>query len=43
LNTLGSLGFKQLEGIVGSDKTFFRDSLKGGREFTHRKVKNEKK
>ena len=39
LNALGSLGYKQLEGIVESDETFFRESLKGRREITHRKSK----
>ena len=39
LNALGSLGFNQLQGIVESDETFFRDSLKGRREITHRKAK----
>ncbi|MDM5221098.1 IS1595 family transposase [Peribacillus sp. NJ11] len=39
LNALGSLGFKQLEGIVESDETFFRESLKGRREINHRKAK----
>ncbi len=38
LNALGSLGFNQLQGIVESDETFFRESLKG-REITHRKAK----
>jgi len=35
---LGSLGFSQLQGIVESDETFFRESMKG-REITHRKAK----
>ncbi|WP_130609101.1 IS1595 family transposase [Cohnella abietis] len=39
LNALGSLGFNQLQGIVESDETFFRESLKGKREITHRKSK----
>lgn len=39
LNALGSLGFNQLQGIVESDETFFRESLKGKREITHRKAK----
>lgn len=39
LNALGSLGFNQLQGIVESDETFFRESLKGRREITHRKAK----
>lgn len=39
LNALGSLGFNQLQGIVESDETFFRESLKGHREITHRKAK----
>ena len=38
MNALGSLGFNQLQGIVESDETFFRESLKG-REITHRKAK----
>lgn len=38
LNVLGSLGFNQLQGIVESDETFFRESLKG-RKITHRKAK----
>ncbi|MBD3107103.1 IS1595 family transposase [Bacillus sp. AGMB 02131] len=38
LYALGSLGFNQLQGIVESDETFFRESLKG-RKFTHRKAK----
>lgn len=36
---MGSLGFNQLQGIVESDETFFRESLKGRREITHRKAK----
>ena len=39
LNALGSLGFNQLQGIVESDETFFRESMKGS-EITHRKPKN---
>ncbi len=39
LNALSSLGFNQLQGIVESDETFFRESLKGQREITHRKSK----
>lgn len=38
LNALGSHGFNQLSGIVESDETFFRESLKR-RQFTHRKPK----
>ncbi len=38
LNALGSHGFNQLSGIIESDETFFRESLKG-RRFTHRKPK----
>ena len=38
LNALGSHGFNQLSGIIESDETFFRESLKG-RKFTHRKPK----
>ena len=38
LNALGSQGFKQLQGIVESDETFFRESMKG-REITHREAK----
>jgi transposase-like protein len=38
LNALGSLGFNQLQGIVESDETFFRESMKGN-EITHRKPK----
>lgn len=38
LNALDSLGFNQLQGIVESDETFFRESMKG-REITHRKAK----
>lgn len=29
MNTLGSLGYNQLQGIVKSDETFFRESMKG--------------
>lgn len=42
MNALGSLGFNQLQGIVESDETFFRESMKG-REITHRKAKKTKK
>ena len=42
LNALGSHGFEQLSGIVESDETFFRESLKG-RQFTHRKLKKVEK
>lgn len=42
LNALGSLGFNQLQGIVESDETFFRESMKG-REITHRKAKKRVK
>ncbi|QNO13519.1 IS1595 family transposase [Alkalicella caledoniensis] len=38
LNALSSLGFNQLDGIVESDETFFRESLKG-RKVTDRKPK----
>jgi len=38
LNALGTHGFNQLKGIVESDETFFRESMKG-REITHRKPK----
>jgi len=38
LNALGSLGFNQLQGIVESDETFFRESMKGS-EIIHRKPK----
>lgn len=38
LNALGSNGFDQLQGIIESDETFFRESLKG-RDITHRKPK----
>lgn len=38
LNALGTHGFNQLKGIVKSDETFFRESMKG-REITHRKPK----
>jgi transposase-like protein len=38
LNALGMHGFNQLTGIVESDETFFRESMKG-REVTHRKAK----
>lgn len=38
LNALGSLGFNQLKGIVESDETYFRESLKG-RQVSHRKDK----
>lgn len=38
LNALGSQGFNQLQGIVESDETFFRESMKGN-EITHRKAK----
>jgi transposase-like protein len=38
LNALGTQGFAQLTGIVESDETFFRESMKG-REITHRKAK----
>lgn len=36
LNALKSLGFDTLQGIVESDETFFRESMKG-RKVTHRK------
>ena len=36
---LGSLGFNQLQDIVESDETFFRESLKGHRQINHRKPK----
>ena len=39
LYALGSQGFNQLQGIVESDKTFFRESLKGQRQINHRKPK----
>lgn len=39
LNALELHGFNQLEGIVESDETFFRESLKG-REVTNRESKN---
>lgn len=39
LNALSSLGFNPLDGIVESDETFFRESLKG-RKVTDRKPKN---
>lgn len=38
LNALGSLGFNQLIGILESNETFFRESMKG-KEITHRKAK----
>lgn len=38
LNALGTLGFNQLEGIVESDETFFRESFKG-RDVIHREPK----
>ncbi len=38
MNALESLGFNQLQGIVESEETFFRESMKG-REVTHRKAK----
>ncbi|AMQ07046.1 IS1595 family transposase [Sporosarcina psychrophila] len=38
LNALGSQGFNQLQGIVESDETFFRESMKGN-EIPHRKAK----
>lgn len=38
MNALGSIGFNQLQGIVESDETFFRESMKG-REVTHRKAR----
>lgn len=38
LNALRSIDFEQLQGIVESDETFFRESMKG-REVTHRKAK----
>ncbi len=38
LNALRSIEFEQLQGIVESDETFFRESMKG-REVTHRKAK----
>lgn len=38
LNALGLQGFNQLEGIVESDETFFRESMKG-RKVTHREPK----
>lgn len=39
LYALSSLGFNQLQGIVESDETFFRESLKGHRQISHRKPK----
>lgn len=39
LSALGSLGFEQLQGIVESDETFFKESMKGKREITHRDAK----
>ena len=42
LNDLDSHGFEQLSGIVKSDETFFRESLKG-RQFTLEKLKNVEK
>lgn len=39
LYALGSQGFNQLQGIVESDETFFRESLKGCRHISHRKPK----
>lgn len=39
LYALGSQGFNQLQGIVESDETFFRESLKGQRQINHRKPK----
>ncbi|UTI42238.1 IS1595 family transposase [Niallia sp. RD1] len=41
LNALRSLDFNQLQGIIESDETFFRESLKG-REVTHREPKKRK-
>lgn len=38
LNALGNNGFNQLQGIVESDETFFRESMKG-RDIPHRKAK----
>src|SRR5690606_20519920 len=42
LNALKSLGFDTLQGIVESDETFFRESMKG-RKVTHRKPRKQKK
>ena len=42
LGALGMHGFNQLSGIVESDETFFRESMKG-REITHRKAKKRVK
>jgi len=39
LNALGSLGFEQLRGIVESDETFLKESMKGKRKITHREPK----
>lgn len=39
LNAIGSLGFNQLQGIVESDETFFKESMKGKRDIDHRKPK----
>ncbi|MDF2902989.1 MAG: Insertion element protein [Bacillus sp. (in: firmicutes)] len=39
LNAIGSLGFDQLKGIVESDETFFKQSMKGKRKITHRVAK----
>ena len=39
LNALGSLGFEQLKGIVESDETFLKESMKGKRKITHREPK----
>ncbi|MRX72205.1 IS1595 family transposase [Bacillus lacus] len=41
LNALRSLDFAQLQGIIESDETFFRESMKG-KEVTHRKPKKRK-
>lgn len=43
LYALSSLGFNQLQGIVESDETFFRESLKGHRQISHRKPKSVEK
>jgi len=39
LNAIGSLGFNQLQGIVESDETFLKESMKGKRKITHREPK----
>ena len=38
MNALSSVGFEQLQGIVESDETFFKESMKGKQKVTHREA-----